>query len=79
MAECHVLTLNAGSSSIKFAVFAITADGLAARMRGQVEGLGARPNITATGPDGADLSGGVIPQGMLSSHDEALALVLELH
>ena len=42
----HILTLNAGSSSIKFALF----DGEAAiteRMRGQIEGLGSTPHLKA--------------------------------
>ena len=47
----HVLTLNAGSSSIKFALFAIGAESdLTERLRGQVEGLGATPRLQAASP-----------------------------
>ena len=41
----HLLTLNAGSSSIKFALFELGS--LAESLRGQIEGLGAAPHLTA--------------------------------
>ena len=42
----RVLVLNAGSSSLKFALF----DGLERTWRGQVEGIGARPRFMFAGP-----------------------------
>jgi len=42
-----ILTVNAGSSSLKFAVFEIAAGETRERVRGQVEGLGVRPRFTA--------------------------------
>lgn len=42
-----LLTLNAGSSSVKFAVFAVT-DGLQLRATGQIEGLGASATFSVT-------------------------------
>ena len=43
-----ILVLNAGSSSIKFQLFAVVArDGLERRMQGQVEGIGTRPRLVA--------------------------------
>ena len=39
-----VLTLNAGSSSLKFALFAVTEDSLNATVRGQLEGVGTAPS-----------------------------------
>ena len=42
----HILTLNAGSSSIKFALFE-AATALTLCVRGQVEGLGAEPHLQA--------------------------------
>jgi len=43
-----ILVLNAGSSSIKFQLFAVGRDGLLERrMRGQVEGIGTRPRLLA--------------------------------
>ena len=38
-----LLVLNAGSSSLKFAVFALTGQGLVQRHDGQMEGIGAAP------------------------------------
>ena len=55
MAETDaILTLNAGSSSIKAALFA--RDGLRPLVRAQVEGLGEQPHFTATAADGARLA-----------------------
>jgi len=43
-----VLVINAGSSSIKFQLFDVTDDGvLARRIKGQIEGIGARPRLLA--------------------------------
>ncbi len=52
-----ILVLNAGSSSIKFQLFAVVArDGLERRMRGQVEGIGTRPRLVAKGTKGETLA-----------------------
>ncbi len=51
-----ILTLNAGSSSIKFAVYAVDGDRLKQTMKGQVEGIGTRPHFVAKSADGALLS-----------------------
>jgi len=48
-----ILVLNAGSSSIKFSVFASRGDELAPVLRGQVEGLATRPRFVAWSPEGA--------------------------
>ncbi len=47
----HVVTLNVGSSSVKFALFAL-ADEPEERARGQIAGLGTAPRFTAEGPKG---------------------------
>lgn len=61
-----LLTLNAGSSSIKFAVF----DGEQALLSGLVEGLGVAPRLRV-GPEAwVDLAAG-------STHDGALAAILD--
>ncbi len=41
-----LLVLNAGSSSLKFAVFAVTGAGLMQRYDGQMEGIGTAPHFT---------------------------------
>jgi acetate kinase len=47
-----ILVLNAGSSSIKLAVFATRGDDLALELRGQVEGLYTAPRFEAHDPTG---------------------------
>jgi len=49
-----ILVLNAGSSSIKFAVFEVdpAAAGNGERLRGQIDGIGDRPRFRAKTPDG---------------------------
>jgi acetate kinase len=50
-----ILVINAGSSSLKFQIFAIETAGLARRVRGQLDGIGVRPRLRAEGPEGAEL------------------------
>ena len=58
-----IVVINAGSSSIKFAVFhAETGTGLRMELEGQVDGIGTRPHFSVHAADGAhqadrDLSG----------------------
>jgi acetate kinase len=71
----HILTINAGSSSIKFALFESGSE-IRERMRGQIEGLGTKPRLQAEtagkksidAPLGADQA---------TDHASALAVVLE--
>ena len=51
-----IVVLNAGSSSIKFSVFAVDGDNLTLRCRGQIESLQNAPHFIATGAEGAVLS-----------------------
>ena len=45
-----ILVINAGSSSLKFQVFASTRPGSAERLlKGQIDGIGARPRLRANG------------------------------
>lgn len=55
-----ILVLNAGSSSLKFAVYAQAGGALSAILRGKIAGLGTNPVVTAR--DGA---GDALPQGSL--------------
>src|SRR5690348_3534145 len=53
MAET-ILVVNAGSSSIKFQLFAIgQGDQLDRRLKGQIEGIGTRPRLSARDANGA--------------------------
>ena len=69
-----VLALNAGSSSIKFALFEIAAGGqLTADSRGQIEGIGSAPHFVAR-----DAAGAVQQERRFSggSHEELLGALL---
>src|ERR1700730_14897247 len=51
-----ILVVNAGSSSVKFGVFAV--DGrakLARKIKGQIDGIGTRPRLRARGANGTSL------------------------
>jgi acetate kinase len=51
-----VLVVNAGSSSLKFQLFAAgEANDLEVLVKGQLDGIGSRPRLRAAGPDGAVL------------------------
>jgi acetate kinase len=48
-----ILVVNAGSSSVKFQIFAVDGDGRMRRqIKGQMDGIGSRPRLRATGSDG---------------------------
>jgi acetate kinase len=72
-----LLVVNAGSSSVKFSVFAIGTGvaRLASLYRGEVQGLGARPHFVARDANDAR----VVDQAMgpATSHDDALGAILE--
>jgi acetate kinase len=50
-----ILVVNAGSSSLKFQVFALSGAGLERRVRGQIDGIGVRPRLKAADGSGANL------------------------
>jgi len=48
-----ILVVNAGSSSVKFQVFAVDGDGrLHRQLKGQMDGIGSRPRLRASGANG---------------------------
>ena len=52
-----ILVVNAGSSSVKFQVFAVDGDGrLRRQIKGQMDGIGSRPRLRATGASGEKLA-----------------------
>lgn len=71
----HFLTINSGSSSIKFALF--QGDDPQELMRGQVEGLGASPRIKAVAADRV-LVDQALSTAQASDHMKALAVILDL-
>jgi acetate kinase len=51
-----ILVVNAGSSSVKFQIFAVEqASGLRLLIKGQLEGIGTRPHLSARGSDKSSL------------------------
>ncbi len=76
-----VLTLNAGSSSLKFAVFEtvegeLTPENLRVIARGQIEGLGVRPRLIARDGDGQVVNETFWPDGANMTHEDFLVRVL---
>jgi acetate kinase len=52
----NILVANAGSSSVKFQLFGVDASAeLTRRIKGQMDGIGTRPRLRASGPDGKSL------------------------
>jgi acetate kinase len=69
----HVLTLNAGSSSIKFALFAAAAPWPRLLAEGQVQGLGAQPTLEAEIVGGGSLKGPMVGE----NHAAGVQQILE--
>jgi acetate kinase len=69
----HILTINAGSSSLKFALF--QSQGLVSVARGQVEGIGTAGKLTCR-----DTAGNTIHAGerRIGDHEQAMQAVLEI-
>jgi len=67
-----ILVLNAGSSSIKFLLFAERNGALEAAIRGQIEGLHTAPRFIARNPDGRVLGEKSWGDGVELGHDGAL-------
>jgi acetate kinase len=75
-----ILVLNAGSSSLKFSLFARGdgRDGLVLRMKGQLEGLFTSPHFVAHGADGARVAERAWGEGIRLGHDGALEHLLAM-
>ncbi len=67
-----ICVLNAGSSSIKFSLFAERGENLGAVVRGQVEGLFTAPRFVSKAPNGALNSEKSWPEGFALGHEGAL-------
>ncbi|WP_257166125.1 acetate/propionate family kinase [Bradyrhizobium sp. SRS-191] len=77
MTRRHILTLNAGSSSIKFALFEEQA-APAETLRGQIQGLGgATPHLRAIAGSGT-LVDEAVDAARATGHEAALAVVIDL-
>ena len=67
-----ILVLNAGSSSVKFSLFAIQPDDVALKLRGQIEGLYTAPRFDAKDAAGAAISSYTWEKGTRLGHDGAI-------
>jgi acetate kinase len=68
-----ILVLNAGSSSIKFQLFAIGADAtLTRRMKGQIDGIGTHPRLFVKAKDGGTLVDESWPASVVADAHAAL-------
>ncbi|MGY2847686.1 acetate kinase [Bradyrhizobium sp. USDA 4509] len=57
-----ILVVNAGSSSVKFQVFAVEGEGrLRRQLKGQMDGIGSRPRMRASGSSGEPLADRAYP------------------
>jgi acetate kinase len=71
-----ILTINAGSSSVKFAPFALDGGELEELARGQVEGLGAQAKFTAKRTSGAKTQFALDPGEGPADHRAAMKAIL---
>jgi acetate kinase len=74
----HVLTLNAGSSSLKVGLFALGAGEPEARMTALIERIGGEAGLKAKDGSGGEIAGGPLPAADAADHDGALRAVLRL-
>jgi acetate kinase len=72
-----ILTLNAGSSSLKFALFRSAKDGLALIAKGQIESIPAAPHLLARDEDGTLLTERRWPAGRDWRHEDFLGGLLD--
>ncbi len=74
----HVLTLNAGSSSLKFGLFALGGDEPEARVTGLIERIGGDAAMTAKDGAGETLADAPLPEGDAADHAGATRAILAL-
>jgi acetate kinase len=70
-----ILVVNAGSSSVKFQVFAVEgAAGLQRQIKGQMDGIGSRPRLRASGPNGDPLADRAYPVEAVADVPAAMSI-----
>jgi len=71
-----ILVVNAGSSSVKFQVFALdSGGGLTRRIKGEIDGIGTKPRLHASGPHEATLIDRTYGHAEVADVSTALAIV----
>jgi len=70
-----ILVVNAGSSSVKFQIFAIEGEGtLRRQIKGQIDGIGSRPRLRANGVNGDPLADRAYPIESVSDIPAAMVI-----
>lgn len=70
-----ILVVNAGSSSVKFQIFAVSSDGNPRRqIKGQVDGIGSRPRLRATNANSEVIAERAYPTENIRDVSAALAI-----
>jgi acetate kinase len=70
-----ILVVNAGSSSVKFQIFSVEGEGkLRRQIKGQMDGIGSRPRLRASGADGDPLADRVYPIESVSDVPAAMGI-----
>ena len=70
-----ILVVNAGSSSVKFQVFAVEAEGrLLRQIKGQMDGIGSRPRLRASGAAGDPLADRAYPLDVVADVRAAMTV-----
>ncbi|WP_027548559.1 acetate/propionate family kinase [Bradyrhizobium sp. WSM2254] len=70
-----ILVVNAGSSSVKFQVFSIEGEGrLRRQLKGQMDGIGSRPRLRASGANGDTLADRAYPIEAVADVPAAMAI-----
>jgi acetate kinase len=70
-----ILVVNAGSSSVKFQVFSVEGEGrLKRQIKGQMDGIGSRPRLRASGPNGDPIADRAYPIEAVSDVPAAMAV-----
>lgn len=71
-----ILVVNAGSSSVKFQIFAVDGEGrLLRHIKGQMDGIGSRPRLRASGADGDPMADRAYPIEGVQDVPAAMAVV----
>jgi acetate kinase len=70
-----ILVVNAGSSSVKFQIFSVEGEGKLRRLiKGQMDGIGSRPRLRASGADGDPLADRAYPIEAVPDVPAAMAI-----
>ncbi|SFP21626.1 acetate kinase [Bradyrhizobium sp. Ghvi] len=73
-----ILVVNAGSSSVKFQVFSIEGEGrLRRQIKGQIDGIGSRPRLRASGAGGDPMADRAYPIEAVADVPAAMGLAAE--